>query len=32
MEKIYYADGACSGNPGIRGFGVILLNNNKIAD
>lgn len=32
MKKIYYADGACSGNPGPGGFGVISLNKNIIED
>ena len=25
-----YTDGACSGNPGIGGWGVVILDNNKI--
>ena len=24
-----YTDGACSGNPGIGGWGVVILENNK---
>ena len=24
-----YTDGACSGNPGIGGWGVVILDNNK---
>ena len=28
MIKIY-TDGACSGNPGIGGWGVVILENNK---
>ena len=28
MIKIY-TDGACSGNPGKGGWGVVILNNNK---
>ena len=30
MIKIY-TDGACSGNPGIGGWGVVILENNKDA-
>ena len=25
-----YTDGACSGNPGIGGWGVVIINNKKI--
>ena len=25
-----YTDGACSGNPGIGGWGVLILDNNKL--
>ena len=31
MIKIY-TDGACSGNPGIGGWGVVILKNNKIIE
>ena len=26
MSDIWYTDGACSGNPGPGGFGVVCLN------
>jgi len=29
MEYNIYTDGACSGNPGIGGWGVVILTNNK---
>ena len=29
MSINIYTDGACSGNPGIGGWGVVLINNNK---
>lgn len=30
MNKIYYTDGACSGNPGSGGFGVVELGEQQI--
>ena len=30
MENNIYTDGACSGNPGIGGWGVVIINNKKI--
>lgn len=30
MVKTFYTDGACSGNPGPGGFGVISIENNTI--
>ena len=27
MQKIYYSDGACSGNPGQGGWGLISILN-----
>ena len=29
MNVAVYTDGACSGNPGIGGWGVVILQNNK---
>lgn len=29
-EKIFYTDGACSGNPGPGGYGVVGLNENNV--
>ena len=29
MEYNIYTDGACSGNPGIGGWGVVILKNNQ---
>ena len=29
MNISIYTDGACSGNPGIGGWGVVILQNNK---
>ena len=29
MDITIYTDGACSGNPGIGGWGVVILKNNK---
>lgn len=30
MGRIYYTDGACSGNPGPGGFGVVCIEDNTI--
>ena len=30
MSKIYYTDGACSGNPGPGGFGVVSLRGKEV--
>ena len=32
MTISIYTDGACSGNPGIGGWGVVILNNKKIIE
>ena len=29
MSVTIYTDGACSGNPGIGGWGVVILKNNE---
>ena len=32
MKYKIYTDGACSGNPGPGGWGVIILENNEVKD
>ena len=32
MDKIFFTDGACSGNPGPGGFGIVITKDNKISD